>query len=54
MNHNLARDLSLPDALFAWTTSAAVIAYGVIFFDDAVIMGRTILAPGTLVRVTNC
>ena len=38
--------MSVPDALIAWTTSAALIALGVIFFDDAVIMGRTILSLG--------
>lgn len=49
MNHNVARELSVPDALFAWTTSAALIAFGIIFFDDAVIMGRTILGLGALI-----
>ncbi|MGA3236952.1 MAG: hypothetical protein ABSG03_11645 [Bryobacteraceae bacterium] len=38
----------IPDALIHWTTSAALIAFGVIFFDDASIMGRTILALGIL------
>ena len=40
--------LSIPDALIQWTTTAALIAFGVIFFDDASIMGRTILALGFL------
>jgi hypothetical protein len=48
MNHAQARRLSVPDILIAWTTTAALIAFGVIFFDDAVIMGRTILALGIL------
>jgi len=38
----------IPDALIHWTTAAALIAFGVLFFDDAVIMGRTILALGIL------
>jgi len=42
------RGLSVPDALIAWTTAGALIAFGVIFFDDAVIMGHTILALGVL------
>jgi hypothetical protein len=48
MNDNTTRQLSVPDALIAWTTSAALIAFGIIFFDDAVIMGRTILSLGVL------
>lgn len=40
--------LSAPDALIAWTTSAALLAFGIVFFDDAVIMGRTILLLGLL------
>lgn len=48
MTPHTARSLSVPDALIAWTTSAALIAFGVIFFDDAVIMGRTILGLGLL------
>ena len=48
MNHHTARPLSVPDALIAWTTSAALVAFGVIFFDDAVIMGHTILCLGLL------
>ncbi|MGA3017711.1 MAG: hypothetical protein ABSF62_11375 [Bryobacteraceae bacterium] len=39
---------SVPDALIHWTTAGALIAFGVIFFDDAVIMGRTILTLGIL------
>ena len=39
---------SIPDALIHWTTSGALIAFGVIFFDDASVMGRTILALGIL------
>jgi Zn-dependent membrane protease YugP len=41
-------ELSIPDALIAWTTAAALVAFGIIFFDDAVIMGRTILTLGVL------
>ena len=48
MTPHTVRPLSVPDALIAWTTSAALIAFGVIFFDDAVIMGRTILSLGLL------
>lgn len=48
MTENTARELSVPDALIAWTTSAALIAFGIIFFDDSVIMGRTILILGLL------
>ena len=40
--------ISLPDALFGWTTAGALVAFGVIFLDDAAIMGRTILALGLL------
>ena len=42
------RGSSVPDALIQWTTAGALIAFGVIFFDDAVIMGRTILSLGIL------
>jgi hypothetical protein len=48
MTPHTARPLSVPDTLIAWTTSAALIAFGLIFFDDAVIMGRTILSLGLL------
>lgn len=48
MNDNTVRESSVPDSLIAWTTSAALIAFGAIFFDDAVIMGRTILTLGAL------
>ena len=41
-------ELSIPDALIAWTTAAALVAFGIIFFDYAVIMGRTILTLGVL------
>jgi hypothetical protein len=39
---------SVSDALIHWTTAGGLIAFGVIFFDDAVIMGRTILTLGIL------
>ena len=48
MNNLDANRQSIPDALIHWTTSGALIAFGVIFFDDASIMGRTILALGIL------
>jgi len=48
MNELNTNRLSIPDALIHWTTTAALIAFGVIFFDDASIMGRTILALGVL------
>ena len=37
---------SLPDNVIAWTSASALIAFGIIFFNDAAIMGRTILALG--------
>ena len=43
-----SRKLSLPDALIGWTTSASLVAFGIVYFDDAAIMGRTILALGLL------
>lgn len=48
MKHLHTNRLSVPDALIHWTTTAALIIFGVIFFDDANIMGRTILALGLL------
>jgi len=48
MNDVSKRGFWVPDALIAWTTSAALITFGVIFFDDAVVMGRTILTLGIL------
>jgi hypothetical protein len=48
MNDRHPRESSVPDALIAWTTSAALIAFGIIFFEDAVIMWRTILTLGLL------
>jgi hypothetical protein len=48
MNDNPTLGSSVPDALISWTTAGALIAFGVIFFDDAVIMERTILALGAL------
>jgi hypothetical protein len=49
MDHGNTNGFSLPDALIAWTTAGALLAFGVIFLDDAVIMGQTILALGLLV-----
>ena len=43
-----AKGTSVPDVLIHWTTAAALIAFGLIFLNDAVIMGRTILALGIL------
>lgn len=48
MNDSHTSESSVPDALIAWTSAGALIAFGVIFFDDSVIMGRTILALGLL------
>jgi hypothetical protein len=48
MDDGHTNGLSVPDALIAWATAGALIAFGVVFFDDAVIMGRTILALGLL------
>jgi len=39
---------SVPDALIQWSTAAALIAFGLMFLNDAVIMGKTILALGVL------
>ncbi len=47
------RASSLPDNLIAWTTASALIAFGIIFFDDAAIMGRTILALGVISAVNH-
>lgn len=48
MKHPNENPSLAPDAVFTWTTTAALIAFGIIFFDDSVIMGRTILALGVL------
>jgi hypothetical protein len=48
MNDLHTKRQSVPDALIHWTTTGALIIFGVIFFDDANIMGRTILALGIL------
>lgn len=48
MKHLHSNPSLIPDAVIAWTTTGALIAFGVIFFDDSVIMGRTILALGVL------
>jgi len=48
MNDAQPSGSSIPDALIAWTTSGALIAFGIIFWNDAVIMWRTILALGLL------
>ena len=48
MNYIHTRRVSVPDALITWTTAGALIAFGIIFFDDAVITGPTILALGIL------
>jgi hypothetical protein len=42
------RAVSLADPIIAWTTSTALVFFGMIFFDDPEIMGRTILALGVL------
>jgi hypothetical protein len=43
----------VPDALIAWTTAGALIVFGVVFFDDAFVMGRTILALGILIAANE-
>jgi hypothetical protein len=48
MNHVNTPAPALPDALISWTTAVALLVFGVIFLDDAVIMGKTILALGIL------
>jgi hypothetical protein len=48
MNDARRRSVSIPDALIAWTTAGALVAFGVIFLDDSMVMGRTILALGLL------
>ena len=48
MNDACRRSVSIPDALIAWTTAGALVAFGIIFLDDSVVMGRTILALGIL------
>jgi hypothetical protein len=48
MNGAHTRGSSVPDALITWTTAGALVTFGVIFFDDTVIMGRTILTLGIL------
>ena len=53
MNPVQPKGLSLPDALIGWTTAAALLAFGVLFLDDAVIMGRTIFALGVLAIVNE-
>jgi hypothetical protein len=42
------RTVSPPDSVIAWTTAAGLVFFGIIFFDDSVIMGRTILTLGLL------
>ena len=44
---SLARNIR-SGCLIAWTTSAALVVFGIVYFDDAAIMGRTILALGLL------
>ena len=44
---------SVPDALIAWTSGAALVSFGLMFLDDAVIMGHTLLALGLLIVVNE-
>jgi hypothetical protein len=46
--HHPSRLQGIPDPLVAWTSAAALVFFGLIFFDDAVIMGPTILTLGLL------
>jgi len=48
MNAVRTRGTSIPDAMIAWTTASALVAFGIIYFDDSVIMGRTIFGLGVL------
>ncbi len=48
MDKHTRHGFSLPDAVMSWTTAGALVLFGVLFFDDAVIMGRTILALGLI------
>ncbi len=43
-----SKEASVPDVLIHWTTAAALIAFGIIFLNDTVVMGKTILALGLL------
>ncbi|MGA2146816.1 MAG: hypothetical protein ABSH49_17845 [Bryobacteraceae bacterium] len=53
MDDRHARRPPVPDALITWTTAGALVTFGIIFFDDAVIMGRTILTLGILSAVNE-
>lgn len=44
---------TVPDALIAWTSAAALMSFGFIFLDDAVIMGPTILTLGILIAANE-
>jgi ABC-type tungstate transport system substrate-binding protein len=44
---------SVPDALIAWTSGAALVSFGLMFLDDAVIMGHTLLTLGLLIVVNE-
>jgi len=44
---------SVPDALIGWTSAAALVFFGFLFLDDAVIMGRTILVLGILMAANE-
>ena len=39
---------TMPDALINWTTTVALLAFGIIYVDDSAIMWRTILSLGIL------
>jgi hypothetical protein len=42
------KEASVPDTLIHWSTAAALIAFGIMFLDDTVVMGKTILSLGLL------
>ena len=44
----------LPDNVITWTTAVGLILFGLMFFDDPSIMGRTILVLGTIIAVNEC
>jgi hypothetical protein len=53
MSQIRSRPSSLPDDLISWATASGLIAFGVIFIDDAVIMGKTIFALGIIAATSR-
>jgi hypothetical protein len=52
MNAGHAHEPSVSDVLIAWTTATALITFGVILSNDAIIIGPAILTLGVL-SLTN-